>query len=159
MAAHNELGKFGEDLAAQYLEQKGWYIRHRDWRYDKTDIDIVCIDEDDTILVFVEVKTRSTDEFGKPEDAVDAEKRRNIVRAAEAYMQMFHKENRNIRYDIISIVKQDVSNDVLSDTAKPILLSDYKIEHIEDAFSLMDVFEDQREVGRRWYYRNKYGGY
>ena len=159
MAAHNELGKFGEDLAAQYLEQKGWYIRHRDWRYDKTDIDIVCIDEDDTILVFVEVKTRSTDEFGKPEDAVDAEKRRNIVHAAEAYMQMFHKENRNIRYDIISIVKQDVSNDVLSDTAKPSLLSDYKIEHIEDAFSLMDVFEDQREVGRRWYYRNKYGGY
>ena len=130
MALHNDLGHWGEDIAAHYMEDKGWYIRHRDWRYHHTDIDLVCIDEDDTTIVFVEVKTRSTAEYGRPSEAVDAEKRRNIVPAATAYKQMFQKENRMVRYDIISIVGTPNSPDV-------------HIEHMEDAFNMLDIFEDK----------------
>lgn len=110
------------------MEQKGWYIRHRDWRYDKTDIDLVCIDEDDTTLVFVEVKTRSTADYGRPSEAVDADKRRRIVQAATAYKMMSRKENRMTRYDIIAIVGTPETQ--------------VQIEHIENAFNLLDVFED-----------------
>jgi len=156
MAAHNDLGHIGEQVAALYMEQQGWYIRERDWRYDGTDIDLVCIDEDDTTLVFVEVKTRSNEEFGRPEEAVDAAKRRNIVHAASAYKQMAHKENRDVRFDIISVVGPGIFGDDGLDY--PIDLKDYKIRHIENAFSLMDVFEDAPDLGRRWYYKNKYFG-
>ncbi|MBQ0158143.1 MAG: YraN family protein [Bacteroidales bacterium] len=128
MALHNDLGKWGESVAAEYMEQKGWYIRHRDWRYDKTDIDLVCIDEDDTTLVFVEVKTRSTADYGRPSEAVDADKRRRIVQAATAYKMMSRKENRMTRYDIIAIVGTPETQ--------------VQIEHIENAFNLLDVFED-----------------
>lgn len=129
MATHNELGRRGEDIAARYMEQKGWYIRHRDWRYHHTDIDMVCIDEDDTTLVFVEVKTRSSAEYGRPSEAVDADKRRNIVSAATAYKMMFRKENRRIRYDIISIIATPDGKT--------------NIEHIENAFNMLDVYEDR----------------
>lgn len=131
MTAHNALGRWGEDKVAEYLQSKGWYIRHRDWRYNHTDIDLVCIDEDDTMLLFVEVKTRSTNAYGRPSEAVDADKRRNIVTAASAYKRMCRKENRHVRYDIISIVVGDAGAD------------NFTLEHIEDAFSLMDVYEDR----------------
>lgn len=130
MAIHNDIGKWGEDVAARYMEQQGWFVRHRDWRYRHTDIDIVCIDAEDTMLVFVEVKTRSTDEYGRPSEAVDADKRRNIITAATAYRHTFRKENRMVRYDIIAI------------TGTPDHPDKINIEHIEDAFNMLDVFED-----------------
>ena len=128
MAQHNDLGHWGEDIAAQYMRSKGWYIRSRDFRYQHTDIDLVCIDEEDSMLVFVEVKTRSTDDYGEPYEAVDSEKRRNVIRAASAYRSIHRKENRLTRYDIISIVGTPET--------------DYRLTHIEDAFSLIDVWED-----------------
>lgn len=126
MALHNELGRWGEQMAAEYMEQKGWYIRHRDWRSHDTDIDMVCIDEDDTTIVFVEVKTRSNDLHGRPSLAVNHAKRRNIVMAADAYVRQERKENRMLRYDIISII------------GTPGNIKE--IEHIEDAFNMLDVF-------------------
>ena len=65
MAAHNELGKWGEDLAAAYLEQKGYTIMERDWKSGRRDIDIIA--RDGNIVVFVEVKTRRSSVFGEPE--------------------------------------------------------------------------------------------
>lgn len=135
MALHNDIGRWGEDVAARYMEEKGWYIRHRDWRYNNTDIDLVCIDEADTTLVFVEVKTRSTDEWGSPTEAVDSEKRRHVITAASAYKSMFRKENRLSRYDIIAV------------TGTP--ETGHTIRHIEDAFTLLDPYEDF-SVQRRW---------
>lgn len=134
MARHNDIGRWGEDVAASFLERSGWYIRHRDWRHGHTDIDLICIDEDDTMLIFVEVKTRSTDRHGDPAEAVQADKRRNVINAAAAYKRLFRKENRMIRYDIISIIGHPDSPD-------PPL-----IRHIPGAFSLMDVFEDRKRV-------------
>lgn len=120
MARHNELGKAGEDFAASYLEHAGYGIIERDWRQGSRDIDIVARTEDGTMVVFVEVKTRSSDAIVRPEDAVDARKIRNLGRAADAYV----KERAiwdELRFDLINIVGTAPEN--------------FKLEHIIDAFN------------------------
>ena len=117
MAQHNELGKWGEDMAAKFLEEKGYHIVARDWKDNHKDIDIVAIDTD--TLVFVEVKTRRNDYFLQPEQAVNGKKIKNITLAANRFIKM-HQIDLQIRFDIISIVGTDESN--------------CKINHIEDAF-------------------------
>lgn len=128
MAQHNDLGNWGEDVAEEYMRANGWYIRNRDWHFKGFDIDLVCIDEEDTTLIFVEVKTRSSKKYSRPSEAVDHQKRKNIITAAEVYRRQYHKENRIIRYDIISV------------TGTPL---EYSIEHITDAFSLIDLVEQR----------------
>ena len=123
MAAHNELGRWGEEKAAEYLIKKGFYIRHRDWKSGHRDIDIVAIDEDSTILLFVEVKTRQTDFYGSPDEAVDREKRKNLLAAAHEYILAYHMEWIEQRFDIISVVGTNDEN--------------VKITHIEDAFGIL----------------------
>ena len=71
MAEHNDLGKWGEEQATLYLKRKGWFIRHRDWHDVHRDLDIVAIDQDSSILLVVEVKTRSSEQWGNPDDAID----------------------------------------------------------------------------------------
>lgn len=117
MAQHNELGKWGEDMAAKFLEEKGYHIVACDWKDNHKDIDIVAIDTD--TLVFVEVKTRRNDYFLQPEQAVNGKKIKNITLAANRFIKM-HQIDLQIRFDIISIVGTDESN--------------CKINHIEDAF-------------------------
>ena len=65
MAAHNDLGKWGEELALRYLESQGYGILHHDWKLGKRDLDIVCVTPERDTLVFVEVKTRRTS-FSNP---------------------------------------------------------------------------------------------
>ena len=127
MAAHNELGKWGEQIAADFLESKGWYIRHRDWTYKHKDLDIVCIDGDMTTLLFVEVKTRSSDMWGAPDEAITLEKSKNIIDASAAYIKLFRLEHLEIRYDTISIIGTP-------DTS-------HTIEHKENVISLLDKFQ------------------
>lgn len=105
------IGYIGEAVAAIYLERVGWYIRERNWRYNNLEIDLIAIDESDTILLFVEVKTRSSVAYGDPLQAVDAEKRKNISRAAARYKVQMGKENREIRYDVITIIIPDNLNE------------------------------------------------
>ena len=88
MARHNEMGKWGEDVAAAYMRQKGYVIRERDWRSGKRDIDIIALTPDSLTVVFVEVKTRLPDSATAPEDAVDAVKIRNLCVAADNYVKM-----------------------------------------------------------------------
>lgn len=104
MAQHNDLGKWGEEQAANYLREKGWYIRHRDWRDGHRDIDIVAIDEESTMLLIVEVKTRSSDINGEPDIAIDEEKKNNIIHAAAAYQRCYRMHYCELRYDTISVV-------------------------------------------------------
>ena len=78
MARHNEMGRWGEDVAAEYLRQQGYVIRERDWKSGRRDIDIIAITPDALTVVFVEVKTRLPDSAAAPEDAVDAMKIRNL---------------------------------------------------------------------------------
>ena len=101
MAAHNELGKWGEDLAARYLQQRGYVIVERDWRSGHRDIDIVALDGD--TAVFVEVKTRRSRFFGEPEEAIDYRKRLSLQTAISHYVKMRHI-NCEIRFDIVTVV-------------------------------------------------------
>ncbi len=101
MAAHNELGKWGEDLAAAYLAKKGYEILERDWKSGHHDLDIIARDED--TLVVIEVKTRRNRLFGDPEEAIDYKKRMSLQSAINHYVKS-HRTGRDIRFDIISIV-------------------------------------------------------
>ncbi len=101
MARHNELGKRGEKLAFEMLKNIGYTILETNWRHEKEEIDIIAQDGDE--LVITEVKTRSTDYFGNPEEAVNAAKANRMIQAAEAYVEE-HDLNIDIRYDIIAVI-------------------------------------------------------
>lgn len=102
MAAHNELGQWGEDLAVAYLQGKGYQIVERDWKSGHRDIDIIARDEAGTI-VFVEVKTRRNRVFGEPEEAIDYRKLQSLRQAINHYIN-FKRINSEVRFDIISII-------------------------------------------------------
>ena len=84
MAQHNQLGKTGEERAAEYLISKGYIIRDINWRSGKMELDIVAYR--DKTLVVVEVKTRKNNEFLRPEEAVTLRKIKNIIQATDAYI-------------------------------------------------------------------------
>ena len=117
MAKHNDLGNVGEERAVDYLRSQGYIIRHRNWISGKKELDIVA--EKENVLVIVEVKTRSTEYFEHPEEAITNAKIRNIVCAAEAYIFEFDLMMET-RFDIVSVI--------------PGKGDDFRIEHIEDAF-------------------------
>ena len=102
MAAHNELGKWGEDCAADYLQRKGYTIVERDWKSGHRDIDIIAVDENRTV-VFVEVKTRRNRVFGEPEGSAHYRKMRNPQAAINHYVQ-YRRIDNEIRFDIITVV-------------------------------------------------------
>lgn len=124
MAEHNELGKWGEELAAKYLEQKGYVIRDRDWRQGKLDLDIVAVADDGETVVFVEVKARKTNAFGQPEQAVDVKKIKRLARAADSYVKSLGL-SAPLRFDIVSIIGDQKEAQT--------------IEHIVDAFNPMVI--------------------
>jgi putative endonuclease len=100
MAQHIELGKQGEQLAVNWLVEKGYVILHRNWRYGKYELDIIAIQEG--LLHVVEVKVRSSTEFGFPEENVSKKKFNSIKFAAEEFLYQ-HPEYHNIQFDILSI--------------------------------------------------------
>ena len=104
MALHNEIGKWGEMLAAQYLERNGYIILERDWRCGHKDIDLIALK--DNKIIFVEVKTRSTEGMVDIMLAVDEQKRRNLLSAGRAYMKG-RNYDRDFQYDVIIIVGTD----------------------------------------------------
>jgi putative endonuclease len=116
MAAHNELGKLGEDLAVDYLKKNGYTILDVNWTFQKAEIDIIARIEN--TLAIVEVKTRSSLEFGLPQDFVKPPKIQLLVKAVDAYVNQKNL-NLEVRFDIIAIHKEDKS---------------FAIEHLIDAF-------------------------
>ena len=103
MAEHNDLGKWGEDEAALYYEDRGYEIVERDWKVGKRDIDLIALTEGKDTLVFVEVKTRQNNDLQEPEEAVDVKKMRNLAIAANAYVKL-HGLDMDVRFDIISVI-------------------------------------------------------
>lgn len=116
MPTHLELGIRGETLAEQYLKDKGYQILERNWRFSHAEIDIIA--KDGGILVFVEVKTRSSDIFGEPEESVSPKKEALLKDAASVYMEQID-HHWEIRFDIISILIKGEGD---------------SIEHFKDAF-------------------------
>ena len=99
-----KLGRKGEDIARRYLQRKGYGILETNWTYEKAEIDIIA--EKNDLVVFVEVKTRSDTNYGEPEDAVGDSKEKNMMLAAEEYIELMGIQ-KEIRFDIISIVLAD----------------------------------------------------
>ncbi len=120
MAKHNELGDWGETLATEFLVKKGYVIKERNWHLGNRDVDIIALTEDLLTVVFIEVKTRKSDDIIAPEEAVNRQKVRSIGYCANAYIKELNLDM-EIRFDIITIVGEPNSEP--------------KIDHIEDAFN------------------------
>jgi len=116
MATHNDLGKKGEQAAVEYLLQQGYVILERNWRFQKAEIDIIAQKGD--ICTAVEVKSRTSLEFGLPQEFVTPKKQKLSLMAFDAYII---QQNINVqaRFDIIAIYFE-------GELAH--------IEHIEEAF-------------------------
>ncbi|MBW6483474.1 MAG: YraN family protein [Vicingaceae bacterium] len=108
MAEHNLLGKKGEEKAVEFLRKLGYEIVATNWLEQKFEIDIIA--KDDQELVFVEVKTRATDFFGTPEEAVTPAKQNHLIEGADYYIQK-HEIDLEARFDVIAIVlnKQNIT--------------------------------------------------
>ncbi|WP_343562356.1 YraN family protein [Sphingobacterium sp.] len=115
MAKHLEIGVQGEKLAMEYLIEMGYKIMLRNWRFKNLEVDLIVMDGD--TLVFVEVKTRSTADFGEPFEFVDVRKQRRLIRAAQAYIVKFAYVG-EVRFDVVAIMNNAHS----------------KLTHIKDAF-------------------------
>jgi putative endonuclease len=98
------LGKRGEDFAHRYLRSSGFMILARNYRTATGDAEIDIVARDKGITVFVEVKSRATDEHGSPDRAIDSEKRRNIIRAARSYTARAGIEWSEVRFDVVAVV-------------------------------------------------------
>ena len=107
MAAKDERGRAGERRAARHLEQAGWRVLDRNWRCPQGEVDIVATSAD--ALVIVEVKTRRSDAFGHPLEAVDERKRRRLWQLAFAWMAAHPDlvQGRRLRLDVIAITGDD----------------------------------------------------
>lgn len=124
MAEHNDLGNWGEDEAALFLEEEGYVIVERDWKIGRRDLDIIAFSPDGSVLVIVEVKTRADEEYQLPEEAVDPRKMRNLAVAANAYVKECNID-KELRFDIVSIVgsnRQVKSIQHLKDAFNPMLI-------------------------------------
>ncbi|MGY5355329.1 YraN family protein [Wenyingzhuangia sp. IMCC45467] len=104
MASHNDLGNIGEALATDFLTKKGYSILDKNWRYLKAEIDIIALKQN--TLAIVEVKTRTTDFFGNPEEFITKSKIKLLIMAADAYVQKRNLEV-EVRFDVIAIVKNN----------------------------------------------------
>ncbi|MEJ8279180.1 YraN family protein [Pseudonocardia spirodelae] len=104
MAAKDELGRRGEDTAAEYLErQHGMVVLSRNWRCKDGELDIVAVDRQQR-LVFCEVKTRSGLRFGEPAESVTPRKIRRIRALARAFMAAHHVTWVEVRFDVVAVL-------------------------------------------------------
>lgn len=116
MADHNDLGKLGEELAVEFLQNNGYEILDTNWRFQKAEIDIIA--QKENIVAVVEVKTRSSIDFGLPQDFVKPKKIQLLVKAINQYVEI-NDLDVEVRFDIIAVSKNN---------------NNYDINHIPDAF-------------------------
>jgi putative endonuclease len=116
MAESHNLGKKGEDIAVRHLSENGFNIITKNWTWGRHEIDIIA-EKGDTV-VFAEVKTRTDDFIVDPKTAVNREKQKSMISAADGYIRRFNI-NKECRFDVITVIKKG---------------SDFVIDHIEDAF-------------------------
>lgn len=118
--SNREIGDEGEELAAAYMESKGYTVLERNYHFEHAEVDIVAYNNESHII-FAEVKKRSTNRYGEPEEYVSEDKISNIYKAAEAWLYERRMDGVPVRFDVISIVqKKNEAPD---------------IKHFEDAFT------------------------
>jgi putative endonuclease len=116
MATHNELGTKGEEIALDFLQKNNYKILEKNWRFKKAEVDIIALKKG--ILAVVEVKTRSSDYFGNPQDFVNQKKIKLLVEAINEYV-ISKNLDVEVRFDIIAILKNK---------------DKFDIQHLKDAF-------------------------
>ena len=116
MAAHNELGNIGEEMAVEFLLKKGYKIVSRNFKFQKAEVDIIA--RKGNTLAIIEVKTRSTPDFGDPQEFVKAKQIMNLVKAVDHFVTD-HDLDVEVRFDIVAIIKNKAGT---------------RLEHLEDAF-------------------------
>ncbi|TLX70943.1 YraN family protein [Labilibacter sediminis] len=116
MAQHNELGNEGEHIAARFLEEKGYDILEQNWRYNHKEIDLIASKDD--LLIIAEIKTRSTEDWEHPAEAITNAKIRFLVDATEAYIEE-NDIDKEVRFDVLSVIPQGTA---------------WKVDHIKEAF-------------------------
>ncbi len=121
----DDIGIFGENVASKYLEDKGYKIKEINYRTFLGEIDIIC--EYKGNIIFVEVKTRRSDKFGCPEEAVNFIKQQKIIKNALCYLSKYHLWEKNCCFDVI-LISISKHKDVKS------------IKHIRNAFYLDSKF-------------------
>jgi len=122
---HLALGLKGEKMAAGYLQRHGHKVLYRNFRAPHGgEVDIVCRDKPNNELVFVEVKTRTNEDFGRPLDAVNAKKQRLIIRGAMTWLRMLDMPDITFRFDVVEVLMTDPP----------------EIRHIENAFQLPEYY-------------------
>ena len=117
MAKNIAKGRMGEAAALEFLKAKGHDILHSNFRWDRKEIDLISVDN--KILVFTEVKTRTSFDFGFPEEAIDERKKQHIKVVAEEFI-LNNPQYKEMRFDIISVLLNNL-------TVK-------EIRHFESAF-------------------------
>lgn len=114
------LGNFAEDKACLFLKQAGYQIIQRNFRTKLGEIDIIAKEKDD--LCFVEVKARESDDYGEPEESIDKQKKRHIIKSALMFINSEKIKFTTARFDVISV------------------FTNGKIEHFKDAFEAEGVY-------------------
>lgn len=117
MAEHNSLGIRGEKIAIKMLKEKGYEILETNWRFSKAEIDVIATISD--ILVIVEVKTRTNQRYGNPEEFVTVAKQKLLIKAANAFIEE-QNSNSETRFDVVGITIKNIGHEII---------------HHEDAFS------------------------
>ena len=126
MAQHNDLGKLGEELAVEFLQKSGYEIVERNWTFQKAEIDIIAKIGD--TLAVIEVKTRSSLDFGLPQDFVKPKKIQLLVKAVNEYI-ISKDLDVEVRFDIIAITASNTNSLPIQNDGKS-----FEIEHLIDAF-------------------------
>ena len=116
MAESHDLGRRGEDAAVDHLKKSGYRILRRNWKSGRNEIDIIA--ENSKFIIFVEVKTRSDDFMEDPTVAINREKQKSIIFAADNYIKWNYIDKES-RFDVITVIMKD---------------NVPRIDHIEDAF-------------------------
>ena len=99
-----KLGSFGEEKAKEFLESKGYEFLVSNYRFERAEIDLILKDEKQKIIVFVEVKTRRSKEFGEPEESINLAKQNQVKKAAEGFISENEEfMNYDLRIDTVSI--------------------------------------------------------
>ncbi len=120
MGSTKDIGDRGEEIAADFLEEEGYRVLERNYRFERNEVDLVCFDpRKGGELVFVEVKTRSGSGFGPPEASVTDEKQQSLIKVSRAYLHEREFEGAPSRFDVVGIVLSDGTP---------------QIEHYENAF-------------------------
>jgi putative endonuclease len=98
------IGRYGENLAKEYMQKKGYELVIKNFRYERAEIDLIFKDEKNEVLIFTEVKTRTNKAFGEPEESVDFKKQEQLIKSAQGFLMDRPEYNEyEKRFDIVSI--------------------------------------------------------